>query len=231
LSANVHVWHIKLNRPIQEVEELRTVLSHDEREKCSRLRAPGLERRFIVCRATLRMILGRRLHIRPDRLEFRYSSAGKPELLDVDAHRLHFNVTHSSEVAMVALSEGKPVGIDVEHIRPDFATTAIAERFFSIAEREQLRSMPEQVRPNAFFRCWTRKEAFIKAVGTGMAFPLDAFDVSLDEQVTSALLSIHGDHELAKNWTVCNLTAPPGFLASLAIARPNEIVSAGAPLD
>jgi 4'-phosphopantetheinyl transferase len=191
------------------------------------MRAPGLDRRFIVCRATLRLVLAKRLGRQPETIHFRYSAAGKPELTDLEANQVHFNVTHSGDWAKIAICEGLPVGIDVERIRPDFATMAIAERFFSIAERIALRSVPEDLRPISFFRCWTRKEAFIKAVGTGIAFPLDDFDVALAPNAPAALLSIRGNIAEAQRWSMRDLPADPGFVAALAIAERNITILAG----
>jgi 4'-phosphopantetheinyl transferase len=228
LSADVYLWHVNLDRPTPEVDALRPILSIDERERATRLRAPGLERRFVICRATLRLVLGKRLRRDPSAIQFRYSATGKPELADRDVNRTHFNVTHSGEAAKIAISEEEPVGIDLERIRPDFATSAIAERFFSVTERTALRQIPEDQRATAFFRCWTRKEAFVKAIGAGITFPLDGFDVSLEPGALAGLLAIRGDAEAARLWTICELSADPGYVAALAIARSSvKLVNCG----
>jgi 4'-phosphopantetheinyl transferase len=230
LGNDVYIWHVDLDRPAREVISLRQVLSQDERERASRLRAPGLESRYIVCRATLRLVLARHLSRQPDTLRFDYSAAGKPELADVAMHRVYFNVTHSRDEAKIALCEGNPVGIDLEYVRPDFATTEVAERFFSNAERAALRRVPEHEKAIAFFRCWTRKEAFVKVIGTGIGFPLNEFDVSIDADSPDALLSVRNDFGPARRWLVRDLPAEPDFAAALAVVRPSGKILAGEPI-
>jgi 4'-phosphopantetheinyl transferase len=230
LNNDVYLWHVNLDRSAREVIALRQILSQDERERASRMRAPGLENRYIVCRATLRLVLARRLSRQPDALRFDYSAAGKPELADVATHRVHFNVTHSRDAAKIALCEGTPLGIDLEYVRPDFATTEVAERFFSNAERIALREVPKNEKAVAFFRCWTRKEAFVKAIGTGIGFPLDQFDVSIDAESPDALLAVRNDEGATRRWLVRDLPAEPDFAAALAVARTSGKILTGEPI-
>ncbi len=231
MSGDVYIWHVDLERPPHEVEALRQLLSKDERERASRMRAPGLESRFIVCRATLRKVLARRLGCLPEAIRFVYSAAGKPELADAEWQRIYFNLTHSREAAKIALCEGHPIGIDLEHIRPDFAITAIAERFFSTAERAALRHIPEAEMALAFFRCWTRKEAFVKAIGTGIGFPLDEFDVSIEAGSQDALLAVRGHSGAAGQWSVRDVAAEPGFVAAIAMDRMCGNILPGKPIE
>jgi 4'-phosphopantetheinyl transferase len=230
LNDDIYVWDVNLDRPEREVEGFRPLLSKDERERASRLRAPGLERRFIVCRATLRLLLARELSRRPDQLECTYSAAGKPDLKDHAAHGLYFNLTHSSESAKIAVSRVGPLGIDLEHIRPDFATMPIAERFFSPAEQRALRQSPESDKAAAFFRCWTRKEAFVKAVGTGIGYPLDAFDVAIEPNSQDALLAVRVQSEAAQPWSIRDIPAKPGFAAAIAIPVKSAKLLPGGPI-
>jgi len=117
---------------------------------------------------------------------------------------------------LLAFAEGRQVGIDVEKLRRDFATSEIAERFFSIAEREALRALPQDQRHEAFFRCWTRKEAFIKALGEGLSHPLDQFDVSLAPGGPAVLLATRPDAQEAKRWKLWNIYVPGDYAAALA---------------
>ena len=230
LNHDIYVWDVNLDRPAREVDALRQLLSKNECERASRLRAPGLESRFIVCRATLRLILARTLEHRPEQFEFTYSALGKPGLKDFEEDGVYFNVTHSQGAAKIAITASGPLGIDLEHIRPDFATTDIAERFFSPAERAALRQVAEDERPAAFFRCWTRKEAFVKAIGTGIGYPLDAFDVSLIPGSQDALLAVRSQSESAHSWSVRDLPAEPGFVAAIAVAATSGKVLPGEPI-
>ncbi len=135
--------------------------------------------RFMACRAALRRILAGLLDADPAEIKFQYSEFGKPSLIGEHSRGFHFNVSHSDNIAMIAVTSQSQIGVDVERVRPDIDATGIAERFFSAVEREMLASLPGELQVEAFFRCWTRKEATIKAIGEGLSFPLDQFDVSL----------------------------------------------------
>jgi 4'-phosphopantetheinyl transferase len=218
--SDIHVWHVQLDRPIGEAERLVAYLDPSERVRAARYRDPLLGRRFVIGRASLRRVLGQWLGRNPNDIRFTYCAAGKPELADADAADLYFNVTHSGPVALIALSPGRPVGIDVERVRPDFAGDEIAARFFSAREQEMLLTLPAAERIAAFFRCWTRKEAFIKLLGAGLAFPLDEFDVSLLPDLPARLLGLHGDAEAAKRFSMREIAAPPGYFAAVVVEGP-----------
>jgi 4'-phosphopantetheinyl transferase len=229
VSNEIEIWPLDLDDPALNAGALEQLLSPDERERAGRLRAPNLARRFIVCRAALRQVLGRSLDCDPPGVAIRYSATGKPELADPPHRGLHFNVTHSQQVAIIAVSRDRPIGVDVERIRPDFATEEIAGRFFSAAERAALARLAAVEQPLAFFRCWTRKEAFIKATGAGLSFPLDEFDVSLAPDEPPRLLAIQGDSTAAAEWAMRELPAPPNFVAAVACPGPiGRIIMRGA---
>jgi 4'-phosphopantetheinyl transferase len=134
------------------------------------------------------------------------------------ARTLRFNLAHCQGLALYAIAWGREVGVDLEYIRENLADQRIAERFFSPAEVETLRSLPEGVQREAFFHCWTRKEAFVKARGEGLSFPLDQFDVSLAPGEPAALLRTLGDPEEAARWSLRELFPGPGFVAAVAAA-------------
>lgn len=211
----VHIWQMRLDVPSHEIESAFSILSHPERARAARFRDPTLGHRYAVCRAAVRRLLGERLDRHPKSLEFTLTPYSKPELIDLSLHQLHFNVTHSSDLAMIGLRQGGPLGIDIERIRPDFATDEIAARFFSPREFATLQSIPPMLRAEAFFRIWTRKEAFIKAIGEGMSHPLDAFDVNLCRHAP-AILAVDGDAERAADWTLREIDVPAGFIGALA---------------
>ncbi len=151
------------------------LLSPDELDRAARFRLPQLRDRFIACRSFLREILAGCLNVAPAAIEFTYNAHGKPGV-----RGLHFNLSHSGSMAVYAVSRTREVGIDIERVDPKFEGN-IPEHFFSRAEIAGLRSLPRDAQLEAFFRCWTRKEAYLKARGEGLAIGLWSFDVSLDE--------------------------------------------------
>jgi 4'-phosphopantetheinyl transferase len=168
-------------------------------------------------RGALRHILAGYLGCAPAEIGFSYTAYGKPFLRNEEKHGLRFNLSHSEDQALLAVTRGRVVGVDIEQIRPDFATEEIAKRFFSEREWKELRGLPAAERTTAFFRCWTRKEAFIKAVGEGLSFPLDAFAVSLAPGEPAALRWLRTDKDGARRWRLEDIAAPAGFLAALAV--------------
>ena len=224
--GDIQLWHVSLDRPPEEAERLAAVLAPDERSRANRFRDAALGRRFVVGRATLRQLLGRQLSRDPKEIGFTYGAAGKPELIDLSSHGLHFNLTHSQGVAIIAVSPGRPIGVDVERIRPDFAGEEIAARFFSPREQAMLSALPADQRIESFFRCWTRKEAFIKLLGAGLSFPLDKFDVSLAPGAPAELLALRGESGAKTRWSLREIDAPPEHVAAVAVEGTlNQIIS------
>jgi len=194
------------------------LLSADERERAERFHFANDRAHFIAARALLRTLLGRYLDLPPRHLSFSYSPYGKPALAgEGEGRALRFNVSHSHGVALYAFARGREVGVDVEYVRPDVVGESIAERCFSAQEVATLRSLPAEVQPRAFFNCWTRKEAFIKARGEGLSFPLDQFEVALDPKEPAALISIGGDRREASRWSLQALPVEEGYVAALAV--------------
>jgi len=167
---DVHVWYASLGQPVERVRQLAQILSYDEMMKAERFRFERDRRRFIVSRGVLRTILGRYLGIEPDKVRFRYSPHRKPYLADrFDSYRLRFNLAHSHELALYAFTRDREIGVDLEYISPMPDMEQIAARFFLARETVALRTTPENQKLEAFFSCWTRKEAYIKASGEGLA--------------------------------------------------------------
>ncbi len=161
------------------------------------------------------MLLGRYLDAAPERLEFRYGPQGKPSL--PEDRSLRFNLAHSHDLALLAVTEGREVGIDLEGLRPLADAEQIIARFFSPRERAEFLALPAPERLVAFFRGWTRKEAYIKARGLGFAMPLDAFDVALAPGVASRLLRVESSPDEPGRWSFRDLAPGPGFLAAMAV--------------
>lgn len=215
-SGAVHVWRVSLDQPDERLDRFRRTLEPDELNRASRFHFDKHRRHFIVARGFLRSIVGRYLETQPEALRFSYGPYGKPAL--ASEHVLRFNLSHSHEVALLAVALDAELGVDVEHIRADFASEEIAQRFFSRAEVEVFNSLPKDEQVAAFFRCWTRKEAYIKAIGKGLSQALDGFDVTLAPDAAPALLRAEGDD--ASRWLLTDLSAGAGYAAALAIEAP-----------
>lgn len=218
-SDEVHVWRACLDRDTSYVQSLRQILSADEQARARRSYFEKDRKHFIVARGLLRIILSRYLDMEPSQLHFCYNPNGKPSLgITSDEETLNFNVSHSCGLALYAVTRGREVGIDLERIRADFACEQIAERFFSSQENAMLRALPaKRVKHKAFFNCWTRKEAYIKARGEGLSLPLDQFDVSLAPGGPAMLLNTREDPQEVSRWSLQELIPAPGFVATLAV--------------
>jgi 4'-phosphopantetheinyl transferase len=215
-AGDIHVWYVDLDVDTGTVDRLGAVLSGDELARAARFKFDRDARRFVVARGALRAVLGRYLG-RPARsLTFMYGAYGKPALDEAHAG-LDFNLSHSGEVAVIAASWGRAVGVDVELRRPLPDLAALAERSFAPGERSALDAVPEAERPAAFFRCWTRKEAFIKATGRGLAQPLEAFVVTLAPDAPARFLDIEGDPAALTRWTLHDLRPPEGYAGALVV--------------
>jgi 4'-phosphopantetheinyl transferase len=178
----------------------------------------GRRRRFTVARGLLRTILARYRDVEPGTLCFTYGEQGKPSLAEIaGGPPLQFSVAHCGDLALYAVAPDRRVGVDVERIRADFGGERIAERFFSAAEIRTLRSTPDDAKPRAFFNCWTRKEAFIKATGNSILQALKSFDVSLAPGEPAALLRTHEDPTEAERWSLRDLDVDAGYAAALAV--------------
>jgi 4'-phosphopantetheinyl transferase len=214
---DVHVWRTPLECRPATVDRLREHLSVDEQERADRYHFEKDRRHFIAGRGILRTLLGRYLGQQPASLRFTYSAAGKPMLDGSTGVEYRFNLTHSNGLALLAVTRRRDVGVDVEHIRPDLEGEQLAERFFSVREVAALRSLPAELRRQAFFHCWTRKEAYIKAVGQGLSLPLDQFDVTLLPHEPAALLATQYRPQEAQRWSLYALAPGDGFVGALAV--------------
>ena len=217
----VQVWRAALDQTPSEIQRFLRTLAADEPARAKRFYFDRDRNHFIVARGVLRAILGGYLNQAPECISFGYSSHGKPALAgEPDRNTIRFNVSHSQGIALFAVTRGREVGVDLERIRSDVEVAEIAERFFSQRELATLRALPTGAQREAFFRCWTRKEAYIKARGEGLSLPLDQFDVSLAPGEPAALLGTRPDPAEASRWSLQELNPGPGFAAALAVAGP-----------
>lgn len=211
----VHLWRIRLDQP-GSLEAAAVHLSPDERARAARFCFVRDRRRFTGARAALRAILGAYLMEDAERIRFRLGPHGKPSIASPCGDRLCFNLSHSGELALCAVAWERELGVDVEAVRPLPDAAAIAERYFSCAERAALRRLAPGEQLTAFFRCWTRKEAYLKALGDGLARPLDGFSVSLAPGAPPRLLSVQVDPDEVWRWSFTDPDPGSGYVAALA---------------
>lgn len=214
----VHVWRAALDRAGACLDGVQEILAADERERAERYRFRKDRERFVAARGLLRRILSRYCGLPPGQLKFDYNAYGKPCLREeVNGQDVRFNVSHSGGLALYAVGSGRALGVDVERIRARVCEEQIAERFFSPTEVADLRSLPAGLQPRAFFNCWTRKEAYIKARGEGLSMDLDRFDVSLSPGEPAALLKHRDDAREASRWVLRDLRVDAGYVAAIAV--------------
>jgi 4'-phosphopantetheinyl transferase len=219
--GDVHVWRVALDTAVYQLGSLRELLASDEIRRMQNFHFSRDRDRFGFVRGILRVLLGVYLQIPPKQIEFHYTAYGKPILAlgQIDT-ALNFNVSHSHELALLAFTRGRAIGVDLENIRPEIAREKIAERFFSPQETATLRMLPDHLQPRAFFNCWTRKEAFVKATGDGLSRSLDQFSMSLVPGEPALLLNIQGEPQEHSNWLIQELDAGPDYAAALAVHGP-----------
>jgi 4'-phosphopantetheinyl transferase len=216
----VHVWQISLEQPSDVRQSLVRYLSAEEVARAGRFYFERHRRHFIVAHGFMRSLLGRYLEIAPAQVQFTFGAHGKPSLVD-QKRDLRFNLSHTGELALLAVSHGREVGVDIEQIRSLDDAPSIAARFFSAAENRAWLAVPDGQKAVAFFNAWTRKEAFIKALGDGLSYPLDRFDVSLAPGEPACLLRVAGEPEAAARWRIEALKPAPGYAAAVAVAGHN----------
>ena len=214
----VHLWLADLRCLHPEHDRLGATLDESERRRADRFRSPADRTRWVLSRGLLRALLARYLDRPAEAIRFERSSHGKPLLPEESGEgSLQFNLSHSEDVALLAVCRRRRVGVDVEAIRAARATREIAERFFAREELQALATLPSEEWTEAFFACWTRKEAYLKARGVGLSAPLSSFAVSVSPGEAPVLRrSELGDAEVAR-WSFANVSPRPGFAAALAV--------------
>jgi 4'-phosphopantetheinyl transferase len=214
----VQLWRIDLEALRHDESRWNRLLSSDELKRASRFHFPRDRQHFAASRALLRTILAVYLKTDPGSLTFSYSKKDKPSLgMPHASAGIAFNISHSGAIALFAFARNRDIGVDVEHLRLDFDAEAIARRFFSAHEQIELAAVDKEHRVEAFFRCWTRKEAYIKATGDGLSLPLTQFDVSLASGDTNALIATRPDNSEAAHWLLQEVPAGPQYIAALCV--------------
>jgi 4'-phosphopantetheinyl transferase len=199
--GEVHLWVVRLEASEENFARALALLAADEIARAERFRFERHRRAYVIGRAALRALLSGYLGLDPAAIAFTYGPQGKPALADA-ACSVRFNASNSGQLAAFAFTEACEIGVDVEQHRPLHDLEAIAQRFFSPDETAELLALPASDRDSAFFNCWTRKEAYIKAMGGGLSIPLDSFRVTLRPGDAAGMVSIEGSAEAAWAWTV-----------------------------
>ncbi len=212
----VHLFTCDMDRDTTPDARLHSLLSRAELRRAERFHTAVLARRHKVARAWLRVVLAEWTGIAPERLAFRFGAAGKPCLDDGPA----FNVSHCESALLIGITDHGQLGVDIERQRPIEDHEQLAERYFSAPETAALLSLPDHERDDAFLRLWTRKEAFIKALGGGLSIPLHAFSVSADAGAGNALYAADAMLADPAQWYVGDVAAGPSLLAAVALDQP-----------
>jgi 4'-phosphopantetheinyl transferase len=224
-ASEVHLWCASLDQPEDVLDRFRGTLSADEHVRAERFRLGNLRNHFVAARGMMRDVLSRYLDERPEKLAFDYAAHGKPHLAAAwRKTELEFNLAHSHGVALLAVTRGEAIGVDIEQIRPMPNAGQLMERFFATEEIAQWQGLPDNVRSKAFFQGWTRKEAWLKAVGSGLSFPLDRFCISLDPAMPARVLSVDGDEEEAARWWLDSFEPQESYVAALAMRSAQRTV-------
>jgi len=216
-AGRLDVWRVRLDEWETSGPEL-SILAPDEVGRASRFHFEKDRLHFIRCRSALRHLLAVYLQIPAAEICFEYFAGGKPGLAaEQNPHSLQFNVSHSAGMALIAVGSQHRLGVDIEKIRSNVDTSSLAERFFSLRERVGLQSLPDELRVQGFFACWTRKEAFLKATGEGLSFPLADFSVTTHPDLEPALEEIRGNIQARKEWFLADLVVMDGYRATAAV--------------
>jgi 4'-phosphopantetheinyl transferase len=214
----VQLWRIELDAVAAGESRWRGMLCSEEQARADRFHFARDRQNFSATRALLRILLGAYTECRPEQLIFGYGERDKPSLAGTQGGAsVEFNVSHSGCRGLLAFARGRELGVDIEQIRNNFDHQGLARRYFSAAEQQALSALPPAEKCAGFFRCWTRKEAYIKAHGAGLSLPLSAFDVSLIPDEQNALLATRPDAGEAALWSLREVRAGEGYAAALCV--------------
>jgi 4'-phosphopantetheinyl transferase len=213
-DEEIHVWHACVDDLGPQLAALEALLNKEERARAERFHFPRDRHQFSAARGMLRSLLAVYTGMSAAQVPIEYSPSGKPSLPEFLANDLHFNLAHSHLRIVAAFARGRRVGIDVEWMRELRDAGGIVERYFSLDEVAAYRMLPPQARSRGFFNGWTRKEAFVKALGDGLGHSLAAFTVSLTPGEPAQLLAVPPD-QAAAAWTLCDVTIDPAYACAL----------------
>lgn len=217
-DREVHVWRAQREPSSSQVEWLLGILTEDEITRANRFSFERDRQRFVAARVILRSILSRYIVISPGQIRFNYNAYGKPFLApEFSSDQLSFNLSHSGSMALYAITRNREIGIDIERIRSEVEHEEITKQFFSANEVAMLGAMPNEKKLEAFYTCWTRKEAYIKARGKGLSLPLNSFDVFFAPRGVTMSLMTEDEPQTHSPWTILDLEPGPGYTGALAV--------------
>jgi 4'-phosphopantetheinyl transferase len=215
-NDEIHIWCASLDQPTSLIEKLVCTLSIDERTRAGRFYFEKDRKRFVVRHGILRMILGYYLGVEASELQFCYGRNGKPRLADTFGNgAILFSMSSSEGLALYGFTRNREIGVDVECVRDIPEMDQIIELIFSARETQVYRALPKHLKREAFFACWTRKEAFVKATGDGLSKPLDKFELTVNPGEPATLLEIDGDSRSACRWSIHDSKPASGFAAAI----------------
>lgn len=215
----VHIWLINFEKAEKNRADFKKLLSQEERERAARFYFDKDTLRYSVTRALLRSVLAKMLHVTPQEIEFIHNQYGKPALNQKT--NLYFNISHSGNYGLMAITDRTEIGVDVEHFRKEMTAENIAQRFFSPKEVADFNALPKEQKLEGFFNCWTRKEAFIKAVGMGLSLPLNSFDVTLTPGVEPHVLDVRYNNIPKTQWHLQNIVMEEKYAAAFILRAQN----------
>lgn len=217
-EKEVHVWQADLDRHSSLAELQTTLLSHDEIARAKRYKFPQDSMRYSVGRSICRLMLSRYLNIQAKDLVFQYNRYDRPYISSsLNYDNFNFNISHSENRFLLAVSKERDIGIDIEKVRCNFDCLEIAKGFFSTSEIALLETLPPAERELGFITCWTQKEAYIKAQGMGLSLDFDSFDVSLDPKRPAKLLSVQNDPSQVSKWKLHTFPPFDGYVSTIAV--------------
>ncbi|MFH2064713.1 MAG: 4'-phosphopantetheinyl transferase superfamily protein [Pseudomonadota bacterium] len=216
---DVHLWPMNYGHINHaDVWRLSELLSAAERSRAERYRFADDQKHFIIRHGLLRILLGNYLNVEPSELQIKYNENGKPfSTANQENGTIQFNLSHSKEMIFYAFTCGRNIGVDIEFIQPMTSMDAVVEGFFSESEKAEYNRLPKDRRTEGFYNCWTRKEAFLKAIGEGLSRGLDTFDISLIPGETAELKRVDWNVQKAGQWGVKSITSIPGYAAAIAV--------------
>lgn len=214
----VHVWTVRVTEYSDFLIDLQRLLSPAEAQAAGRFVYPADRVRYIVAHGVLRQLLSEYLGTPAQQLVFVSEKYGKPSLASMAGPPpLRFNLSHSGDLVLYGITRSRAVGVDVEAIRPDIEIMDLAKNQFSAKEMELLGETPHSDQTDAFFRCWTRKEAYLKARGEGLGYPLDRFTVELNQEDRPKILWVEDDPDAPERWSLLHLNSLDGYAGAVAV--------------
>ncbi len=217
-SEDIHIWQADLNISHSLQANFWKTLSFDEQVRANRFRFDRDRTHYIAAKGIVRELLANYLDWLPAAITFSYTEYQKPILKEIN--NLQFNISHSNGIGIFGFRHGIiPIGVDVEFLQPDIELKDLASQFFATKETKKLLSLPADRQVEGFFNCWTRKEAIIKAIGQGLSFPLNQFEVSLTPNEPAKLLATYWNQKAANNWYLATFIPKLNYIGALAIER------------